>query len=185
MWTFNKEDLVEEVKIGGTFLNKSGAYEMTIDAIEDKLTTNGAKQVVFKFSNEAGAKVNIFYTYGKINGEMIDFKVRNLNHLCNLLKVMPEKLSAMQGREVGVFLKADGTSRDGKFINWDIDGFYDTKTKGTAKELTEKKDIGVAYEKMVAKYEKEKPVETVRGDGVTSYATTTTTTDKSDDFPFN
>ena len=184
MWTFNKEDLVEEVRVGGTFLNKSGAYEMTIDAIEDKLTTNGAKQVVFKFSNEAGAKVNIFYTYGKINGEMIDFKVRNLNHLCSLLKVMPEKLSAMQGKQIGVFLKADGTSRDGRFINWDIDGFYDVKTKGTAKELTEKSGIGDAYAKMVEKYEKEKPVETVRGDSATT-TTSTTTTDTTDEFPFN
>lgn len=182
MWDYKKEDLQEEVKIGGDFINQSGCYSMNIDDIEDKETRNGAKQVVFKLSTEEGAKVNIFYIYAKINGEMIDFKVRHLNQLCGLLKITPDKLENMKNKQIGVFLKAKGTSQDGKFINWDIDGFYDIKTKGTAKELNDKSGIGDTYSKFEEKYDKESPVETNYSSG--NISNDVKEDDSSDDFPF-
>lgn len=182
MWDYNKEDLVEEVKLGGNFLNKSGCYDMTIEEIEAKKTKNGADQVVFKFKTDEEAIVNIFFIYSNIKGEPTDFKVRQLNQLCGLLKVTPDKLDSMKGKKIGVFLKTDGTSKDGKYVNWNIDGFYDVKTKGTSSEINKKAGIGDTYKKAEEKYSKDEEVVTRSGSQAT--ANTVVEDDDSSDFPF-
>jgi hypothetical protein len=183
MWNYSKEDLVKETKVVD-FLEKSGCYEMTIESVEDKKTTNGADQVVFKFVTDSGAKVNIFYIYSNLKGEPIDWKVSKLNQLCGLLKVAPEKIADMKGKTVGVFLKANGTSRDGKYINWDIDGFYDVKTKGTTKELEEKVSVADSYAKFEEKYAKEEPIVTNYTSGGGATTESKPAEDINEDFPF-
>ena len=183
MWDYNKEDLVEEVKIGGNFLNKSGCYDMTILSAEAKKTTNGADQVVFKFKTKDESTVNIFFIYTNREGKPTDFKVRQLNQLCGLLKVTPDKIEAMVGKEIGVFLKTKGTSKDGRYINWNVDGFYDTKTKGTSSEINKKEGVGNTYEKAGERYAKEEAVVTNSNSHKTTEASAKT--DISDeDFPF-
>ena len=182
MWDYNKEDLVGEVKLGGNFLNKSGCYDVTIEEIEGKKTTNGADQVVFKFKTDNEETVNIFFIYTNKEGKPTDFKVRQLNQLCGLLKVTPDKLDSMKGKKIGLFLKTDGLSKDGKYVNWNIDGFYDVKTKGTSSEIAKKAGVGDTYKKAEEKYGKEEEIVTNSGSQTTTTAVAETNDDS--DFPF-
>jgi len=182
MWNYNKEDLVEEVKLGGNFLNKSGCYDMTIEEVEGKKTTNGADQVVFKFKTDNEETVNIFFIYTNVEGKPTDFKIRQLNQLCGLLKVTPDKLADMKGKKIGVLLKTQGASRDGKYVNWNIDGFYDVKTKGTSSEITKKAGIGETYKKAEEKYAKDEEV--ITGTGSQAKGGAVVEDDDSSDFPF-
>ena len=45
MWTYKKEDLIEEVNLGGNFIEKSGAYDVVIKNILNKKTKGGAEQL--------------------------------------------------------------------------------------------------------------------------------------------
>ena len=183
MWNYNKEDLVEEVKLGGDYISVSGCYDVTIEEIEGKKTKNGADQVVFKFKTDEGSTANIFFVYSNKDGVPTDFKVRQLNQLCGLLKTMPEKLAEMKGKKIGIFLRATGLSKDGKYINWEIDGFYDVKTKGTISEISKKEGVGETYKKAEEKYAKQEAI--VPKQVSQSTQSVVIEDDSSDEFPFN
>lgn len=159
-WSYNAEDLNTEIG-SGDYLDKSGCYKAKIVEIEEKKTTNGASQVILKLDVE-GKETTIFHTFTKIDGTVIDFKIRHLNHLLFINKLTdPSKLKTLEGKMVGVMLKAK-LSQDKKFINFDIDGFYHLETGKTAKELKDKLDAKVVKE-MAEKYNNEKPLERVGG----------------------
>ena len=177
-WNYNAEDLNEEISTGGTYLEKSGCYKAKIVSIEEKKTTNGAEQVVFKFDVD-GKETTVYHTFTKVDGTTIDFKIRHLNHLLYLNKLTdPAKLKKIEGKEVGVMLKAK-LSQDGKYINFDIDGFYHLGTVKTAKELKDNLPAKTVAE-MAAKYEKEEPLKRNNGDT----GTTNVNTSSDQEFPF-
>ena len=158
MWNYNEKDLELEVG-GGLHLSKSGCYHAIIKDISDVDTKGGARQVIFKLDVE-GAETTVYHVYTKTTGEEIDFKVRHLNHLLFLNKLKdPSKLLSVKGKEIGVFLKAK-LSQDKKFINFDIEGFFHTTTKKTAKELKDNLSAQV-YENLKKKYDEETPLERV------------------------
>lgn len=190
MWTYNKEDLVQEVNTGGNYLEKSGAYNVIIKEVTFKDTSGGAKAVNFKVETLSGQSTTLFINYADKEQAPIQFLVARLNQLCGLLKVTPEKLAENAiNREIGLFLKAK-LSSDGKYVNFDLEGVYDAKTKLTTKEISEKVKTPEVYEKMVEKYSKETPLERNSGNG-SAKATTTASTNTvskavadSDSFPF-
>ena len=158
MWNYNEKDLELEVGVG-LCLTKSGCYNAIIKEISEVKTSGGARQVIFKLDVE-GAETTIYHVYTKTTGEEIDFKVRHLNHLLFLNKLKdPSKLLSVKGKEIGVFLKAK-LSQDKKFINFDIEGFFHTATKKTAKELRDNLSAQV-YDNMKKKYDEETPLERV------------------------
>lgn len=158
MWNYNEKDLELEVG-GGLHISKSGCYHAIIKDISDVETKGGARQVILKLDVE-GAETTIYHVYTKVDGTEIDFKVRHLNHLLFLNKLKdPSKLLSVKGKEIGVFLKAK-LSQDKKFINFDIEGFFHTATKKTAKELRDNLSAQV-YDNMKKKYDEETPLERV------------------------
>jgi hypothetical protein len=182
-WTYKKDDIQEEVSVGGNYLDKSGCYEVTITKIEDTKTKNGASQLKIDVETKEKQKTTIFFVYSDKEGKEIEFKTRQLNHLCYLLKLTPDKLEQMNGKEIGMFMKAK-LSQDGKYINFDVDGFYDAKTKLTAKELNEKKSTTPEiYNQFKEKYEKEEPLVKTAGATTTSKTEASKTVD-TEDFPF-
>lgn len=175
-FNYNAEDLNEEISTGGNYLDKSGCYKAKIVEIIEKKTTNGAEQVVFKFDID-GKETTVYHTYSKTDGTLIDFKVRHLNHLLYVNKLTDSsKLKTLEGKEVGVMLKAK-LSQDEKYINFDIDGFYHLGTGKTAKELKDNIAAAVVSD-MKKKYESEQPLKRAQSNGNTENA------DNSEEFPF-
>ena len=159
MWTYNKEDLVQEVNVGGNYLSESGAYEAFIKEVVFKDNASGSKQVNIKIETASGQSTTLFVTYAGKDGAPVQFLVTRLNQLCGILKVKPEDLATKSiDKQVGVFLKAK-LSTDKKYINFDLDGVYDPKTKLTTKEANEKATTPEVYNKLVEKYGKETPLE--------------------------
>lgn len=155
MWIYNQEDIEKEVG-GGNFLDKSGCYEAVMKEFEIKQTSGGATQAIIKLETE-GAETTVYHIYTDKVGNELDWKVRHLNHLLYLTKKTKIKdVKELIGQSIGVFLKAK-LSQDGKYINFDLEGFYHIGTKKTAKELKENLE-GNFYNKMLSKYEKEKPL---------------------------
>lgn len=156
MWKFNEKDLDQDV-VGSGYLRESGCHICIIT----KLTMDERK-VVFEIETESGEKVGtIFHYYTKKDGTEIPFKVRHLNHLLYLNKLRdPAKLQTVVGKRIGVMLKAE-LSQDGKFINFNIDGFYQADLGKTAKELKE----GLPAEtvkKMTERYAAETPLKPLK-----------------------
>jgi len=178
-WNYNAEDLNKELS-AGNYLEKSGCYKAKIVSIEEKETSNGGKQVVFKLDVE-GKETTIYHVYTKKDGSLLDFKVRHLNHLLYLNKLTePSKLKTIEGKEIGVMLKAK-LSLDKKYVNFDIEGFYHLQTGKTAKELKDNLPAKTVNE-FKAKYEAEEPLK--RENNPTENHSTTTETEENDDFPF-
>ena len=165
-WNFKQEDLNEEISTGGNYLDKSGCYKAKIVSIEEKKTTNKAEQVIFKFDVD-GKEATVYHIYTKQDGTPLDFKVRHLNHLLYINKLTdPSKLKTLEGKEVGVMLKAK-LSQDGKYINFDIEGFYYLPNSKTAKELKD----GLSAETVAAmmkKYDVEEPLKRTTESGKTN-----------------
>ena len=181
MFTYNAEYMNEGVKIGGGVIAKNGAYNLTIK--KAKLLTSlksKAEGIELSLENEENEKLKVNFFYKSKDGESVIYGERLINHLIYLGQVknptafkretLPngsteEILTSFENVKIGAFIEYKGceveevNGKEYKRRKYTIHGFYDVKTKRTAKEVKENSqalEYEVAKKKLEEKWEKVK-----------------------------
>lgn len=167
MWTDNQEQLREK-NLPGAGIKESGCYECKIERAELFISSqNKAEALILTLKSvedEKTARIPIFYKNKK--GEEQLFNTKHLNQLIYLLKIKFENLSTefdeegkeifpmLQNRKIGVFLSYLGmnevidtfTGEINYFNEYQLRGFYNTKTGRTTQEILDKIETAETFE---------------------------------------
>jgi DNA-binding Xre family transcriptional regulator len=197
LWAYKEEDVTKETNTntGDSRILKNGVYDTTItSAWLQKSQKSLAEAVTLQLESETGnARVQLWIKNSK--GEPIEFTIGKLNRLCYLIKVNPNdieprttKIKGFTGeyerdllpilinKEIGVFLEI---TANGKYPQYDVVDFFDTKTKRTSNEV-KGNAISAIHAKMVEKYKDAIPVRLTNDDTDTVASNNT----GDDEFPF-
>ena len=167
MWTDNQEQLREK-NLPGAGIKESGCYECKIERAELFISSqNKAEALILTLKSvedEKTARIPIFYKNKK--GEEQLFNTKHLNQLIYLLKIKFENLSTefdeegkeifpmLQNRKIGVFLSYLGmnevidtfTGEINYFNEYQLRGFYNTKTGRITQEILDKIETAETFE---------------------------------------
>ena len=167
MWTENQEQLREK-NLPGVGIKESGCYECKIERAELFISSqNKAEALILtlkSIADEKTARIPIFYKNKK--GEEQLFNTKHLNQLIYLLKIKFENLKTetdeedkeifpmLQNRKIGVFLSFLGmnevvntsTGEINYFNEYQLRGFYNTKTGKTTQEIIDKVENAETFE---------------------------------------
>ena len=198
MFTYNAEYMNDGVKIGGGVITKNGAYNLTIKK---------AKLLTSLKSKAEGIELSL-----ETEGDSIVYGERLVNHLIFLGQIknptafkrevlqsgsVEEVLTSFENVKIGVFIEYKGCEveeangkeyRKHKYL---IHGFYDIKTKRTAKEVKENSqalEYELAKKKLEEKWEKVKDtieeVKEVKKNKNTKVEVENQSNETEEDFPF-
>lgn len=213
MFTYNSEYMNDGVKIGGGVITKNGAYNLTIK--KAKLLTSlksKAEGIELSFETEEDERIKVNFFYKNKEGDSIVYGERLVNHLIFLGQIknptafkrevlqsgsVEEVLTSFENVKIGVFIEYKGCEveeangkeyRKHKYL---IHGFYDIKTKRTAKEVKENSqalEYEVAKKKLEEKWEKVKDtieeVKEVKKNKNTKVEVENQSNETEEDFPF-
>ena len=167
MWTDNQEQLKEK-NLPGAGIKESGCYECKIERAELFISSQNKSEALIltlkSIEDEKTARIPIFYKNKK--GEEQLFNTKHLNQLIYLLKIKFENLSTefdeegkeifpmLQNRKIGVFLSYLGmnevidtfTGEINYFNEYQLRGFYNTKTGRTTQEILDKIETAETFE---------------------------------------
>lgn len=167
MFNLDKKYISENVETGGTTINKSGCYDVVISEAKIWKSENSKSESLnIKFNDLTTNKkawLSLFYK-GR-NGQDIEFNTRHITHLAYLLNVNPEadnggNINAFKDKTIGVFLvvKAVDLDNGGQGYEFSLQGFYDPRTRLTAKEKSENLPAEI-YNKFVERFKDAEEIE--------------------------
>lgn len=161
MWSNNLEQLKEKI-LPGISIKESGCFECKIERAElFKSETNNAEALILSLraiAQDKTARIAIYYK-NKQGVEQL-FNSKHLNQLIYLLKIKFENLKAdldeerkmifpmLENRTIGIFLSYLGVNEivnidtgEIKYFNeYQLKGFYNTKSNRTTQEIIEKEE---------------------------------------------
>lgn len=167
MWTDNQDHLKEK-NLPGISIKESGCYECKIERAELFISSQNKSEALIltlkSIEDEKTARIPIFYRNKK--GEEQLFNSKHLNQLIYLLKIKFENLETeldeegkeifpmLQNRKIGVFLSYLGmneiidtlTGEINYFNEYQLRGFYNTKTGRTTQEILDKIENAETFE---------------------------------------
>ena len=167
MWTDNQDHLKEK-NLPGISIKESGCYECKIERAELFISSQNKSEALIltlkTIEDEKTARIPIFYRNKK--GEEQLFNSKHLNQLIYLLKIKFENLETeldeegkeifpmLQNRKIGVFLSYLGmnevidasTGEINYFNEYQLRGFYNTKTGRTTQEILDKIENAETFE---------------------------------------
>ena len=167
MWTDNQDHLKEK-NLPGAGIKESGCYECKIERAELFISSQNKSEALIltlkSIEDEKTARTPIFYRNRK--GEEQLFNSKHLNQLIYLLKIKFENLETeldeegkeifpmLQNRKIGVFLSYLGmnevidtsTGEINYFNEYQLRGFYNTKTGRTTQEILDKIENAETFE---------------------------------------
>ena len=167
MWTDNQDHLKEK-NLPGISIKESGCYECKIERAELFISSQNKSEALIltlkSIEDEKTARIPIFYRNKK--GEEQLFNSKHLNQLIYLLKIKFENLETeldeegkeifpmLQNRKIGVFLSYLGmneiidtsTGEINYFNEYQLRGFYNTKTGRTTQEILDKIENAKTFE---------------------------------------
>lgn len=167
MWTDNQDHLKEK-NLPGAGIKESGCYECKIERAELFISSQNKSEALIltlkSIEDEKTARIPIFYRNKK--GEEQLFNSKHLNQLIYLLKIKFENLETeldeegkeiffmLQNRKIGVFLSYLGmnevidtsTGEINYFNEYQLRGFYNTKTGRTTQEILDKIENAETFE---------------------------------------
>lgn len=167
MWSNNLEQLKEKI-LPGISIKESGCFECKIERAElFKSETNNAEALILSLraiAHDKTARIAIYYK-NKQGVEQL-FNSKHLNQLIYLLKIKFENLKAdldeegkmifpmLENRKIGIFLSYLGVNEtvnidtgEIKYFNeYQLKGFYNTKSNRTTQEIVEKEEEPKTFE---------------------------------------
>ena len=167
MWTYDEKQLKEK-NLPGASIKESACYECKIERAElFKSDVNKSEALILTFralKEDRTARIPLFYK-NKKGVEQI-FNSKHINQLVYLLKIKHENLKTeldeegkeifpmIENRTVGVFLSYQGvnevideiTGEINYFNEYQIRGFYHSKSRKTTQEIIEKIEAPQTYE---------------------------------------
>lgn len=209
MWSDNPEQLKEK-NLPGISIKESGCYECKIERAELFISSQNKSEALIltlkSIVNEKTARIPIFYRNKK--GEEQFFNTKHLNQLIYLLKIKFENLRTeldeeskqifpmLQNRKIGVFLSYLGmnevtdteTGEMSYFNEYQLRGFYNTKTNKTTQEIIDKIEMPETFEIWKKNFINENKIrekrELEKGTNVIGHYERNKTENTEEDFPF-